>query len=153
MKENTLKFDRELGELVQLHRVARSLSIEDMAADLGLPPNQVGDFEAGIQCLTVCRFWMIMSFLKQDPIVALKQFGERWSVAEPQQEEFERSAVDFLVSNRGRKVVGAMAMCKEPQVLDALADLILAICVQTQARDRASGCGGGANTANSAEPF
>ena len=135
-------FDRELGELLQLHRTARGLSAEDVAKELGLLSTQVERYEAGNNRLSVFRFWAIMSILKQDPARVFDQLRERMSPADNRTGDTEQPGIDFMASNRGRKVISALAMCDEPEVLDALADLILAIGVHTRARVRFSGLPG-----------
>ncbi len=152
MSEDAGKFDRELGELVQLYRTAAGLSKESLAAELGLPPAQVERYEAGSNRLSVYRYWTIMSMLGQDPTLVLDQLRERMSLADGQTGHMERSAFEFMASNRGRMVISALAMCDEPEVMDALADLILAIGVHARAKVRWSGSSARTTTMRDKKP-
>lgn len=138
MIEQAKEFDRQLGELVQLHRTARGVSKEEVAEELGLLPTQVERYEAGTNRLSVFRYWVIMSFLRQDPARVLDQLWERLSIGDGRIEPADVPGLDFMASDRGRKVIIALAMCEEPEVLDTLADLIIAIGVHTRARARSS---------------
>ncbi|MDJ0639672.1 MAG: helix-turn-helix transcriptional regulator [Paracoccaceae bacterium] len=142
MSEDAKEFDRELGELLQLHRTARGLSTEDVAKELGLLSMQVERYETGSNRLSVFRYCAIMSILREDPAGVLDQLRERMSIADGQTGHVDRSGIEFMASNRGRKVINALAMCDEPEVLDALADLILAIAVHTRAKVRFSDLSG-----------
>ncbi len=139
MSDEAKAFDCELGELVQLHRTACGLSTEDVASSLGVPPAQVERYEAGTNRLSVFRYWEMMSILNQEPASVLDQLRERLALADRSTSRADRSGADFMASNRGRKVISALAMCDNPNVLDALADLILAIGVHSRAADNLSG--------------
>lgn len=131
-------FDRELGELVQLHRTAKGLSVEDLATEIGLPATQVERYEAGSNRLSVKQYFSIMSALDQDPARVLEQLQEWLSLSDGRTEHARPTGVEFMASNRGRQVINALAMCDEPEVLDALADLILAVGVHARAGVRYS---------------
>ncbi len=152
MSDDTKLFDRELGELVQLHRTAKGLSKEDLAASLGLPPAQIERYESGVNRLSVHRYWTIMSTLDQEPHAVLNQLRERMSFMEGQPELLDRSGVEFLASNRGRMIISALAMCDDPEIFDALADLILAIGVHSTAKVQWPGSNGRAATLSNSKP-
>lgn len=136
MSQDAKKFDRELGGLVQVYRTAKGLTREDVAEELGLTSAQVERYEAGSNRLSFYRYWMIMSMLEQNPAPVLDQLQQRLALTVAPPGDAEGDGFDFLASNRGRQVINALAMCDRPEVLNALADLILAIGVHSRARTR-----------------
>lgn len=136
MSEDAEKFDRELGGLVRVYRTAKGLTREDVAEELGLTSAQIEQYEAGSNRLSVYRYWMIMSMLEQDPAPVLDQLQQRLALRVAPPGDAEGDGFDFLASNRGRQVINALAMCDRPEVLNALADLIVAVGVHSRARTR-----------------
>ena len=134
MNEDADRFDRELGALVRLHRKARGLSRKDLASQMGLTPEQIERYEAGSNRLSVMRYWTAMAILGEDPSRGLEQLRRKLSLEHMPQTESATSGASFISSDRGQQIVDNLAMCDRPELLDALADLIAAIGVHSQAR-------------------
>lgn len=133
MSEEAKRFDRELGKLLQLHRMAKGMSREELASQMGLTAAQIERYETGSNRLSVMRYWTAMAILDQEPASVLGQLQARLSL-QPMSADKAGSAEDFVSSNRGQQIVNSLAMCDRPEVLDALGDLILAIGLQSRAR-------------------
>lgn len=130
MKREPTKFDQELGALIQLHRTACGMSLDELSSRTNLPKGLLASYEAEGIGIPVKRFCVIMGALDQDPAQALTHLQQRLalSVAQPEQVSTGKS---FIASIRGRQIINALAMCDQPKALDALADLILAIGVHS----------------------
>jgi transcriptional regulator with XRE-family HTH domain len=128
------QFDRELGELLELHRMAKGLTRAELAGQMGLTPAQIERYETGRNRLSVMRYWTAMSILDQDPSRVLDQLQTRLSLGQKPAIEMGIPGSKFMSSNRGRQIVNTLAMCDQPEVINALADLIFAIGVHSKAR-------------------
>ena len=120
------KFDIELGKLIRLHRTTRYLTQEKLASRIDVLPSLIEDYETGAQGVPLKRFCTIMSALDQDPASALANLQQRLVLANIDPDPAS-TGQRFLASNRGRQIINALAMCDQPEALDALADLIMAM--------------------------
>lgn len=128
------KFDTELGELIRLHRTTRYLTQEELASRIDVLPNVIAEYEAGTKGVPLKRFCTIMSALDQDPAGALANLQQRLVLANIEPNPVSNGQ-KFLASNRGRQIINALAMCDQPEALDALADLIMAMGMHASVRD------------------
>lgn len=131
MSPEVPRLDRELGELLRLHRVGKGMSVETLAREADLTEPVIADAETGIATLTLAQYWTVAHCLDQDPVQLLEQANDRLSLPEAPGAEASLARFEFIGSVRGRQILGALAACDRPDVLDALADMILAVGLRT----------------------
>lgn len=99
---------------------------QQLAADLGVDPDLLAEYEAGVTSVPLQSFCSIMTAMDQDPVNALASLQQRLSLADLEPKATSKGQM-FLASGRGRQIINALAMCDRPEALDALADLILSM--------------------------
>ena len=124
-------FNTEFGALLRLYRTARGVTKEELANLLGLTTHYIESVERGVTRVTVQKFDEIAHALRFSAPDFLAQLEKRCDFMDDTAAEVEADCMQFLSSNRGRQMVRAMAMCQQPEVLDAVCQLLLANTTRT----------------------
>lgn len=119
-------FDVEFGALLRLYRIARGLSTVELAERVALTDAQIVQIEQGHMRVTLLQFEEIAYALSVPAPDFLTQLQHRLTFMDDAAQTPDQACLSFLSSNRGRQIVRAMATCGQPEVLDAVCDLLLA---------------------------
>lgn len=128
-------YDQELGALIRLYRVARGQSEPDLARASGLTGDEIRRIERGLDGFSVRQLEELAHALGVRPSRLLDQLGERLNFLDHADPGVDRRVLDWLASNRGRQILRAMATTRRPEVLDAVANLLLASTTTTVGGD------------------
>lgn len=129
MRTGIADIDRELGELLRLHRVAAGLSCDDVAKFCNHTEPDINRLECGEVSLTVRDLVNLSLALDLSPSDLMAQLQTRLCLNDQICPDGASQAKTLMASNRGRQAVHALAGCDNPDLVDALFDMIIASCM------------------------
>lgn len=126
MNSSVTKHDMELGALVRLHRIAKGLTLAEVASRAKMKVAKLLDVETGKCGLSVRDFERLAAAVGVSPPSLLAQLQSRCEFMDGMKKRSEVSSLEFLASNRGRQLIRALAGCHDPRLLDAISKLLSA---------------------------
>ena len=129
MRTEIADIDRELGELLRLHRVAAGLSCDEIARLSDYSEQDINRLECGEVSLTIRDLINLSITLNLSLTELMTQLQTRLCLNDRICIDGASRAITLLASNRGRQAVHALAGCNNPDLVEALFDLIVASCV------------------------
>lgn len=120
---------QEFGFLLQLHRTALGLSLHEVANSSGLTGCRVAAYENGDTDLTITDLVGLSAALDLSLIEIASRLQRRLAAKDPFNASKPSRSIALMMSNRGQQAVHAMARCENPEVVDALFDIIIASCM------------------------
>ena len=131
MRTEAADIDRELGVLLRLHRVAAGLSCKEVAKIGALSEDEIRRLECGDKCMSVQDLFLLSIALNLPVPDLMAQLQTRLCLNDRICEEDAVQTMALMTSNRGRQAVQAMAGCGNPDLVEALFDMIIASCMSS----------------------